>query len=569
MTKRGLSSVLSMATITVAAGALYLPFLGNPMVFDDLPFFFSDRFAYYATTPFGLDLRLPAYFTLAFPQVLWGQFPPWYQAEIHRVISLFIHVGCALALCKLIPMLCLLAQGNDMRTSYDDERARTLGLVGAVFFAVHPVAVYGAAYLVQRTILLATLFSLLSMIFFIRGIRRGRHADALLAAAFYTLAVFSKEHALLLPVVVVLVVPLVATLNRSFVFRHSGIYLLACLPAAATVLILVRWVIGKAYEPHVDDLLAQIDGISIVTIAGGPWFVSAVTQTGLFFKYLASWLVPNVSAMSIDMRVDFAATWSATWIALKVISFAGFGTLGLVFLRRSGRIGLVGFGMLYAWILFAVELSSVRFQEPFALYRSYLWAPGFLIAFIALISILPRKSVFALFVIAGSVLVFQAHDRLQTFSSNLALWEDAAAKLPARPVPGGARVLFGMAREQVYLGQLDRASRSAEQCMALYPQTWQCNFSRGAVHAQIGNYEQALASFDLALKFDSKSGPIHTHRGIALEKLDRVAEAREAYRRAAELGFLGGDYRLSMLDDPGTGGSRVLYDASKVNRKTE
>lgn len=553
--------------ITVLACGLYAPFLSNPMVFDDLALFSGNRFAHYATTPFGLDLRLLPYFTLAFPQVVWGHFPPWAHAEIHRTLSLAFHIACSVALFRLLHVLLLeTGAGSDAKRPHEArDNAMTLAFVGAAAFAIHPVAVYGAGYLVQRTIVLATLFSLLSMICFVYGLARHRYAYAVTAAFFYTLAAFSKEHSVLLPLAVVMAVPLIAT-DRGFAIRYAGLYLLACLPAAVTVVALTRWVIGRAYEPGFNELVAQMEGIPWLGIPGGPWLVSAITQTGLFFKYLAYWLVPDTATMSIDIRIDFARTWSPGWIALKAAAFAAAGVLGLVLLTRRGKAGLVGFGLLYAWILFSVELSSVRFQEPFVLYRGYLWAPGILIALMAILSVFPRKVLLALFVAACPLLLYQAHDRLRSFSSALALWEDAAAKLPTTPVPLGSRALFVLGREQLYAGQPERAIETANRCMAVYPKTFYCPLARGAIHIHLEQYEQALPYIDRALMLFPYSGVAHHHRGLVLEKLGRLAEAKEEYLEASRLKFVGGDFRLSLLESS-DGAVQLPFGGSRPARK--
>lgn len=561
---------LAAGAIVVLACALYVPFLGNPMIFDDLPFFSGGAFAYSATTPFGLGLRLPAYFTLAFPQVLWGQFPPWNHAEIHRILSLVFHIACALALYRLLLDLLRAAARPHLGANPAREmqtNAHSLAFIGAGVFAIHPVAVYGVGYLMQRTILMATLFSLLSIIFFARGLARGRNIDVLLAALFYSLAVFSKEHSLLLPAAAVMVAPLVLT-DRRFAIRHAGLYLLACVPAAATVVALARGVIGTAYEPGADQLIEEIDGIPALNVRGSSWLVSAITQAGLFFRYLALWLVPDSGVMSIDMRVDFTHTWSPAWIALKLAAFAAFGALSLYLVSRRGRKGLIGFGMLYAWILFAVELGTVRFQEPFVLYRSYLWGPGILIALIGILSGLSRRLVLVGFLAACPVLFYQSRDRLQSFSSNLALWTDAAGKLPATPVPLGWRPLFNQAREQAQAGRMKEALETTDRCMKRYERSL-CRFARGAIHNHYGEHEQALPYLEHAARVFPKFPAGHYQLGIALEKLGRVDEARQAYQRASDLGFIGGDYRLDMLDNPGTSGRRVLYDASRLKRRQQ
>jgi tetratricopeptide (TPR) repeat protein len=183
--------------------------------------------------------------------------------------------------------------------------------------------------------------------------------------------------------------------------------------------------------------------------------------------------------------------------------------------------------MLYPWILFLVELTSVRFQEPFVLYRSYLWAPGIIVALTAALTYLPRKLALALLVAAMPVLAIQARDRLETFSSPLALWEDAAAKLPPHAVPGGYRTLFQLGRELLYSDQADKAIATANRCMAEYPRTPQCYLARGSIHLFLEQYAEALPYLTRALELDPGSGITRHHRGVALEKLGRVAEARE------------------------------------------
>src|SRR5207249_4496360 len=108
---------------------------------------------------------------------------------------------------------------------------------------------------------------------------------------------------------------------------------------------------------------AQIESAFGHDIENFRWPLSAVTQAGLFFRYVALWLRPDTQAMSIDLRVDFLETWSPAWIVLKGSAFAAWGALGVLLLWRRGRTGVAGFGLLYAWILFGVEFSTARFQD--------------------------------------------------------------------------------------------------------------------------------------------------------------------------------------------------------------
>ena len=543
------------ALITVLACALYGPFLRNPRVFDDWVFFSGESFAYYATHPFGLGMRLPPYFTMALTEIEIG------TMLAHRLVSLAFHIAVAIALCRLIHELLRAVLPSGQGEKGAEPNTILWAAAGGVVFAIHPVAVYGAAYLMQRTIVLATLFSLLSVWLFVRGLTRRRHADALSAALMYSVAVLCKEHAVLLPGATVLAGLLIG--DRRFAFRHAAIHLLACVPVAVFAVLFRKGLIGHGYEPDFAGLTAQLEGVFAQGVEGFTWALSAVTQAGLFFKYIAAWLWPDTGAMSIDVRVDFLATWSAGWIALKVGAFFAYAIVGVLLLLRRGRQGLVGFGMLYVWVLFLVELSTVRFQEPYVLYRSYLWGPGILIALVAALSALPTRAAVAAAVLAVPALLYQAHDRLVTFSDSLLLWEDAYRKLPPQPVPWGSRTLYMVGREYVYGGKRDKAVEVADQCLAQYPDTVHCYFARGFIHFLAGEYDLALPYLSRAVELRPDGAIGHHRLGLVLEHLGRIPEAMAEYRRASELGFTGADYEIERLESEKTPAASPKRDARR------
>lgn len=525
--------------VAALAAALYVPFLGNPLVFDDKIFFSGHRFAYYAMHPLGLDLRLPPYFSLTVTHVLEG------GVVAQRVVSLILHIGCAFALYKLLLDL----QRSALRPAHDGDAALRAG-IGAAAFALHPVAVYAAGYLVQRSIVMATLFGLLSAVLFLRGLRRGSHADALSAALLYSLAVLSKEHAVLLPAAVALAA-IPAGASRPFALRHLALYLAACAPAALFVTLLSLRVIGSAYEEAAGAIAAQIGAASGDQGLEPSLALSAATQAGLFFKYLGLWFWPDPGAMSIDLRVDFAAGWTAGWIGAKIAAFAACGLLGAVLLLRGGAAGLAGFGLLYAWIPFIVEFSAVRFQEPFVLYRSYLWGPGFICLLVAALSRLPRAATLGAGLLACAALAYAAHDRLLTFSHPLRLWEDAVAKLPEHSLPWGSRTLYQLGREYLYAGQPEKAIAVTERCARLYPRTVHCVYARGAIHLHLEQYEPARQYFLRAIELKPDDGLLHHRLGLALEGLERIDDAKAAFRRSSELGYGGGRFELERLETRG------------------
>src|SRR3954469_350431 len=167
-------AAIAACLIAAAACALYAPFLTNPFVFDDKGHFTGSHFTDYASFPFGFEPRFPASFSVAVIQVVFG------SVEAHRIVSLLLHALVGYAVFLLVRAL---------------QRARAVegaaggilpALIAAAFFVAHPVAVYGAGYLAQRSIVLATLFGVLSAAVFVSGLSRGRYREALGAAALYS-----------------------------------------------------------------------------------------------------------------------------------------------------------------------------------------------------------------------------------------------------------------------------------------------------------------------------------------------------------------------------------------------
>jgi hypothetical protein len=535
-------ALIGAGLIAVLAGALYLPFLSNPPVFDDLGFFSGRLFSYYATHPLGLELRVPPYFSLAIVQVIWG------SMAAHRIAGLAFHIACALALYKLIFDLQRYAVQRSALPPATGLAAHAPAFIAAAAFAVHPVAVYGAGYLIQRM----SVFAILSIVLYARGLARRSHTDALSAALVYSLGVLSRETAVMLPAAA-LAAGLIVAVERRFALRHAALYLACCVPAAVLVTLLVKGKIGAAYEPDFGVVSAQIAQAGAPTVLASPWLESAVTQAGLFFRYLALWFFPDTGGMSLDLRVDLAGAWPLAIAVLAVAGFVAYGVFGLVLLFGSGTARLAGFGLLYPWLLFFPEFVTVRFQEPFVLYRSYLWAPGLMVLLAAGLARLPGRVLAACALVALPVLFYQGHDRLSRFASSLALWEDAVAKLPHKAVPGGSRTLYNLGREYLYRDRAADAVAVVERCLAEYPGTYDCHMARGSIHLHQEEPRAAIPHFIRAIELRAESGTARHHLGVALENLGCEAEARAQYRLAAKLGFRGADHRLGRLDDPGSG----------------
>jgi tetratricopeptide (TPR) repeat protein len=166
---------------------------------------------------------------------------------------------------------------------------------------------------------------------------------------------------------------------------------------------------------------------------------------------------------------------------------------------------------------------------------------------------MPPRILAALLVPALALLSWQAVDRLQSFSSGLAIWEDAAAKLPPEPVPGGYRPLYELGREYLYAGRPADAVEVTERCIRLYPRLFDCALARAAIQIEMKQYDKALPSIIYALALRPRDGLSRHHVGYVLENLGCRDAAMRQYRIAVDLGFREAEYRLQRIENPGKG----------------
>ena len=327
---------------------------------------------------------------------------------------------------------------------------------------LHPLTVYAAGYLIQRTIVMATLFGLLCLNTYIDGLITRRKGYFVFSTLFYFLSAYSKEHALLMPAAALALTPLVV--SREKLFRRETLLQIA-LPMAlyAPVFMLVVMeklgLLGRPYEALVDQLF---DAQELAQDKNVLWLLSVMTQSALYFKYMLLAMIPNPDWMSVDMRAPFARRLTEPKYLFFATGVLVYAAVALRYLFKGGRTGIVGFALLAPLLMFCVEFSTVRLQEPFVLYRTYLWIPFLFLLTPVLTNDLTEKWFWPL--VLGTALAFAAisTDRLRSFSSDYALWDDAVKKLPDEVTPGTARAYNNRGRAKLRLGDAKGAIKDCK-----------------------------------------------------------------------------------------------------------
>jgi tetratricopeptide (TPR) repeat protein len=503
---------------------VYLPFLGSPFVFDDLPFFNRNGTAHSIDLAFIFNLRGLPYASL-----------DWTIAIFSDAVPHFFHLGNALLHAANVILLFYLLRLLLGAVMSDPESNKMLiwgAWLGALVFACHPVAIYAVGYVVERSIVMATLFALVMQLAYVRGLLTGQKRWLVLAVVAYYLASFSKEHSILVPT---LLAAQTLLLRAKIVAgrRELVIAWLAFCAIGLLVMLRVKGVFGTPYEPMAAHLFEQQGVIESTPIL---YLLSVLTQAGLFFKYLCLWLLPNPAWMSIDMREPFISSFAEGAAWLGGAGFIVYGFVAIRLLLRGGEAGLAGFALLYPWLLFMVEFSSIRVQEPFVLYRSYLWLPGMMLFFPLALSKLPsRKMLFGIGFMA-LLLVPLAWNRLWVFADNYRLWNDAVQLLRSDREAGADRIYYNRGHYAAEMHKWDDAIADFQRVVTISPQLAPLRYQLGMAYVSAKRYQEALVQFDAQVALKPDDGRAYFGKALALMGLHAKEQASQQLQRGCELG---------------------------------
>jgi tetratricopeptide (TPR) repeat protein len=530
-TLRRLSPLLIPALIPLLVAVLYGAFLNNPLVFDDQYFFLPGNPEKYVADGFQFHPRwLPYYthgltFTLIGDQVMW-----------QRMGNLILHAATGLALYGLVRQLL-----TDLQPERDGAHGtRWVALFAALLFVLHPAAVYAAGYLIQRTIVMATLFGLLCWLSFWRGLN-GSRTGLWASVLFYLLAVFSKEHAIMVPAIcgVMLILHQRSRLPLAPKRPELGAAIAAQCAIALFVYLRFKGFVGNTYEPLASSMLDTLDA-SIPKGLAYP--LSVLTQAGLFFKYLLLWILPNGTWMSIDMREPFVLPPVALQDWAFAAAFVAYPVVAGLMLWRGHTAGLIGLALLAPWLMFATEISSVRIQEIFVLYRSYLWMAPLFILVAAGLSRAPARQAAAVGLIFGAAYLAFSVNKLNTFSHSYLLWDEAAQLAEKRgadsPTTGMSRIYYNRGLALMREDFLPNAIEDFSRAISVKPEHVEAYGSRGNAHLKMKAYEAALADYNSALGLAPGVAKYHMGKAQALDGLGDFAAARNELSEACELGAL-------------------------------
>jgi len=338
--------------------------------------------------------------------------------------------------------------------------------VGALLFALHPVQTEAVTYVSGRSVSLMALFYLSSALVWLYA---DRVPDAtpwrMLSAGLFAAALLVKETAITLPFALLLLDAVRAPQRRTMraAVRRQGWHWLVL--GAGFVLIAVSPTYRKFLETGLstrgafDNLLTQANAI---------WY--------LMGELLLPWRV------NVDPDLPVISTLSPA-VALQMFAIAALIALGL---RNVHRRTWLAFAILWFFVHLAPTNSLLARLDVANDRQLYLASIGMFYAVGVVVRALLERTNRRMLVAAVAGVMLAALGlatilRNQTYASQVAFWQDAAAKSPSK-----ARVANNLGYAYQQEGRFEAARAEYERAIALDATYWKARINLEALEASRG-----------------------------------------------------------------------------------
>ncbi len=524
------SREIGLFVIVTAIVILYALGLKNDLVFDDV-LLLDDRFRQSYGESFSIQQRFLSYGSFFWSEAWLGT--GWWK---QRVLNVLLHVGTTLALFGFYRTLLPFIRQNEAKTAPENGRSRdVLLLVAIAFFALNPVAVYTVAYLIQRSILMATLGVVLALWCWVIGLSTGRKGFFVAALCAYLLALASKEHALLAPLCAVAVYVFVRRPSPKIIALFAVGSVATAFAAGAIFFLVYGRIIGTAFDEFSIAFLKQLDILS-PGVSQQAWPLSILNQTYLFLQYGLRWILPVPEWLSIDLRPPFPLALASMPHLLGVLAYGAIvaGGAWLLFAKRDEK-SLLGLSLLLPALLFGTEFATVWVQDPFVLYRSYLWAIGIPGLIVALLYGVSSRALIVIGAILAALLTAGSVNRVFSLASPITAWGDAIAKLSDDPrAVGRWRPYLNRGEAYVDKGMPEQSLRDFEWADAMGDVEGYGQFNRGIALYLLKKYPAAVDAFTLAEKKGFPDANLFYQRGLAWIAQGKLKEAHADFEQAIQ-----------------------------------
>jgi protein O-mannosyl-transferase len=439
-----------------------------------------------------------------------------------HLVNLVIHLINA---CLVRWLTLLIFSSPVLKESRIGKHKEEIAFLTALLFVSHPLATQSVTYIVQRLSSLVAMFYFLALALYLKARLSDRKTfqfllftGSLISAV---LAMLTKENAFTLPFAIVLIEMFFLHTKKIPVnFKDIRLILLAAVFLGLLFIIPLKYsfTIFKPILPY------EYNGHTLTSLH------YLFTQFSVIVKYIQLLFLPVNQNFVYDFPVPDTFFETRTLLSFLLLLSL---TLLAVFLFKKHRI--ISFGIFWFFLTLSIESTFIPITDVIVEHRTYLPSFGFcLVLSTGIFGYLWDKYKGLSWVIMVIMVIFYSYltfERNKVWKDEISLWNDNIAKAPhiARPITNRGAVYAN-------LQQWDKAIADYTAAIAINPKFAIAYSNRGTAYGNLGQWDRAIADYSAAIGMGSDYARLYFNRGVAYGNLGRWDEAIADYTKAIGIG---------------------------------
>lgn len=423
-----------------------------------------------------------------------------------------------------------------------------LALCASLLFAFHPVQVEAVTWISGRSSVLFLFFYLASFIYYILATRGPRRGLYLLSVSLFAAAVFSKEMAVTLPLLLVVYDMHFFSKDRlrSKVARYAPYFAISFLFVAVKALLMERvsqcgWWGGSPYYTFLTMTKVVVEYIKLLFVPMKlcAFYAMPISRSMLETRVWTSIILLGLLAASLPyiFKKSRKASFAIWWFFVTFLPVSNIIPLKALMAERFLYLPSIGFCILMAVII--MRIKSVRI--PGILENGRVIAAIMAIALVAAYSartiarneewqsaVTMSKSIIAVSPLnpwgytslGAAYLGTKQYDRaVPPLKKAIALIRDYASP----------KTNLGFC--YMAMGRYEEAIPLLEESLELQPDSLETINSLAISYARIKNYKEAIGQFELSIRLDPTFMSAYMNLGATYEAMYEFDKAIDEYRR--------------------------------------
>ncbi len=434
---------------------------------------------------------------------------------------------------------------------YKKNQKYIYAYVIALLFGIHPIHVESVSWIAERKDVLFSMFFVASLLVYIFYVEKKKYKYLILSFVFYTLSLFSKTQAVVLPLVLLSVDYYLREfltdkekLSSFIKFKDKMQWRMIAEKIPFFVLSLIFGIIAIKASGTNEPLAESFDtNTKIAVDTGYSLLEKGILMSYSLFLYVIKIIFPFKQSAIHPYPFD-AGSIPRLYFIYPAFSLLFFSAIIWSWIKQKKEI-------LFGLLFFIINLILVLHIKNFIISEHYAYIPaiGISIILVYFVIALFKKNnklkpiILTITLIYICLFSYKTFDQNQVFKNSYTFWNDVTSKYP--------QVIVAYYNRGNYLQELgdnnlstdlEKANNFYNEAIVDYTKTIELQktnigaFSnRGITYAKIGKYDDAIKDFNEVVKLDSTYGNVYSNRGNAYGLLGKWDKAIADYNKAVSL----------------------------------